>query len=348
MRKYLFKAIVSSVLLTGLLIVGSWQLLLRYIDSPMAIVAPQHYMLERGSSLASVARWLGNKGYVEYPQIIILYSRITGEGKHIQAGEYVFEPMLTPRRLIEKLTGGEINYYAVTFVEGSRLSQLLATIAAQSRMEHSDPALLKKHIKWLAEGYASGEGLFFPDTYYYYSGMSDLDLLSQASRRMNQILTDAWAQRADKLPYKTAYQALIMASLIEKETGVAYEREQIAGVFVRRLRKKMRLQTDPTVIYGLGESFDGNLRSRDLKDSTNIYNTYRHFGLPPSPIAMPGKEAIYAALHPAAGDSLYFVAKGDGSHYFSSTFEEHNRAVRKYQLQQRKKNYRSAPGPNVN
>jgi len=189
------------------------------------------------------------------------------------------------------------------------------------------------------------EGLFFPDTYQYHRGMSMLDILSQSHQRLLQVLDEEWQQRAEGLPYSSPYAALIMASLVEKETGVPSERRTIAGVFVRRLKNKMRLQTDPTVIYGLGQSFDGNLRSRHLKDEKNLYNTYRHFGLPPTPIATVGREAIYAALHPEAGKSLYFVAKGDGSHYFSETLAEHNKAVRHYQIEKRRKDYVSSPQP---
>jgi UPF0755 protein len=178
------------------------------------------------------------------------------------------------------------------------------------------------------------EGRFFPDTYYYTRGMSDVQLLQRAYQTMTQFLARAWQERDPDLPYQKPYEALIMASIIEKETGAPDERRQIAGVFVRRLQKHMRLQTDPTVIYGIGADFDGNLRRRDLTTDTP-YNTYRRRGLPPSPIAMPGAEAIIAALHPDDSDKLYFVARGDGSHYFSATIEEHNRAVRKYQLKRK-------------
>jgi UPF0755 protein len=189
----------------------------------------------------------------------------------------------------------------------------------------------------------SPEGRFFPDTYRYVRGMSDLDLLKQASARLDQVLDEEWSRRAERLPYRKPYDALIMASMVEKETGVAEERGQIAGVFVRRLRSGMRLQTDPTVIFGLGERYNGNLTRAHLLEATP-YNTYVIDGMPPTPIALAGREAIHAALNPAAGRSLYFVARGDGSHVFSETLEQHNSAVREYQLK-RRADYRSSPAP---
>lgn len=343
----MFKASLK-LLLIALTIVSafslvSWKLLNVYMDTPMSITSPVKYQLNKGGSQHSILAWLAENHYLEYPRAVAAYSRLSGDANHVQAGEYLFEESLTPRQLLQKLRRGDVVYYPLTFVEGWNMHQLLAYMSAQPGLSHSGAEKLSAFVKNLSADHPSAEGLFFPDTYYFNHGMSDLEILSQSFYRMENILEQNWGDRAAVLPYKSAYEALIMASLVEKETGVPYERGKIAGVFVRRLQKNMRLQTDPTVIYGLGESFDGNLRSRHLKDAANPYNTYRHHGLPPSPIAMPGKEAIYAALHPEPGDALYFVAKGDGSHYFSSTLEEHNRAVRKYQIDQRKKNYSSKP-----
>ena len=343
----MFKVFLKWLLLAAIVAVmvafTSWKFLNVYMDTPMSIASPLKYHLAKGGSQHSVLSWLADNNYLDYPRAVALYSRVSGETSQVQAGEYLLEEGLTPRQLLEKLRSGDVLYYPLTFVEGWNIHQMLAYLSARSGLKHSSPAKLAAFVKQLSADYSSPEGLFFPDTYYFYHGMSDLEILRQSFYRMEKILAQSWKQREDNLPYENAYEALIMASLIEKETGVPYERGEIAGVFIRRLKQRMRLQTDPTVIYGLGEIFDGNLRSRHLKDAANLYNTYRHSGLPPSPIAMPGREAIYAALHPEPGDALYFVAKGDGSHYFSSSLEEHNRAVRKYQIHQRKKNYSSTP-----
>ena len=234
--------------------------------------------------------------------------------------------------------------YSLTLVEGWSFRQVRAALVRQEKLEQrladlDDKALMDR----LGLAGVSPEGRFFPDTYRYVSGMSDQDLLKQASARLDQVLDEEWARRADGLPYRKPYDALIMASMVEKETGVAEERGQIAGVFVRRLRSGMRLQTDPTVIFGLGERYNGNLTRAHLQQPTP-YNTYVIDGMPPTPIALAGREAIHAALNPVAGKSLYFVARGDGSHVFSETLEQHNRAVREYQLK-RRADYRSSPAP---
>ncbi|MFT6165275.1 MAG: UPF0755 protein [Zhongshania aliphaticivorans] len=231
-------------------------------------------------------------------------------------------------------------------MEGWTLAQLLRYLETQDLLEKqelSQNADLWAQLNITEPMAQEPEGLFFPDTYDYYRGDKVSLILTRAYQRMQRVLADEWEARADNLPYANPYEALIMASIIEKETGVAYERAEIAGVFVRRLQTGMRLQTDPTVIYGLGDSYQGNLRGSHLRDDSNTYNTYRQNGLPPSPIALAGREAIYAALHPADGDAVFFVAKGDGTHYFSATLKEHEAAVKRYQVQKRRADYRSAP-----
>ena len=245
---------------------------------------------------------------------------------------------MTVQQFLDKISRGDVIQYPATIIEGWTYNQLRHYLDNVDGIEHHPAVLEPRNVmsrlgdsETLGDSDTLPEGLFLPDTYYFTRGMSDLDILERAHRAMTDFLQQAWEQRAPNLPYQTPYEALIMASIIEKETAVASERKQIAGVFIRRLQKHMRLQTDPTVIYGIGEKFDGNLRSRDLK-SDSPYNTYRHRGLPPTPIAMPGTDSILAALHPDEGDTLYFVARGDGTHQFSATIAEHNKAVRKYQL----------------
>lgn len=318
-----------------------------YMDSPLSVPDPGYeYALKKGGSLGSAAHGLARQGLLDNPRWLVIYSRITGQGQSVQAGDYFIKPGLTPRQLVALFESGEVMSFQVTLVEGWNIAQVLAALRSQQRMN----ATFDKQRSSLAPAdlgldipYQSMEGLLYPDTYHYHSGTSDRELLLRAYQKLQSVLTEEWLQRAPGLPYKTPYEALTMASIVEKETGDASERAQIAGVFVRRLQKRMRLQTDPTVIYGLGAEFDGNLRRRHLNDANNPYNTYRHNGLTPTPIAQSGRAAIHAALHPADGETLYFVAKGDGSHYFSKTLAEHLQAVKKYQIEQRRKDYSSAP-----
>lgn len=292
----------------------------------------QRYTLEAGQNLTVVARQLYHAGIIDHPQYLLWIARWQGSADRIKAGEYALTPQLTVQQFLDMISRGDVIQYPATIIEGWTYHQLRQYLNGIDGLDHHPTALQTQNIM-TALGYSetSPEGLFLPDTYYFTRGMSDLQILRRAYEAMTQFLEQAWEQRAADLPYNSPYEALIMASIIEKETAVASERGQIAGVFVRRLQKRMRLQTDPTVIYGIGETFDGNLRSRDLQ-SDSPYNTYRHYGLPPTPIAMPGSDSIRAALHPEEGDTLYFVARGDGTHQFSATIAEHNQAVRKYQL----------------
>jgi UPF0755 protein len=309
-----------------------------FMQTPLQVKLPddgrtyQRYTLEPGQNLTVVARQLYEAGIIDHPRYLLWMARWQGSADRIKAGEYALTPDITVQQLLDMISRGDVIQYPATIIEGWTYHQLQHYLNGIDGIEHH-PAALRTQDIMTALGYseASPEGLFLPDTYYYTRGMSDLQILRRAYEAMTQLLQQAWKQRAPNLPYESPYEALIMASIIEKETAVASERGQIAGVFVRRLQKHMRLQTDPTVIYGIGEAFDGNLRSRDLHTDTP-YNTYRHYGLPPTPIAMPGSESIRAALHPEEGDTLYFVARGDGTHQFSATIAEHNKAVRKYQL----------------
>ena len=250
----------------------------------------------------------------------------------LHAGEYALDPGITPRGLFEKMAAGDVIQHKFTIVEGWTFAQLRDALAQDGMIEHSLAGRADSDImKDLGSGGAPAEGWFLPQTYQFVKGMSDLDILRRAHKAMKQTLDRLWNSRAQDLPLKTPYEALILASIVEKETGQAAERPVIAGVFEHRLKIGMRLQTDPTVIYGLGSRYDGKIHTRDLETDTP-YNTYTRAGLTPTPIALPGAASIEAVLHPAPTDALYFVARGDGTHEFSATLEAHNRAVAKYQL----------------
>ena len=334
---------VAALLLLGWAILHEVQ---RRWEQPLAI-PPEGFALTvaAGDSLRAVANRLHAQGHMPYPDLLILYGRWSGLDQQIKRGEYLLPQDTTSLSLLNLLHSGKVVQYQVTLPEGITLAQALSILRQEDALEKVITDVRDTKIEQLVQPRISAEGLFFPDSYRYERGDSDWELLQRAHSALQSVLTQEWAQRAAELPYETPYEALIMASIIEKETGAPEEREQIAGVFVRRLQQGMRLQTDPTVIYGLGESFDGNLLRTHLKDAGNPYNSYRHRGLPPSPIALPGRAAIHAALHPAPGDAMYFVATGDGRHVFSATLAEHQRAVRKYQLR-RKKDYRSSPENN--
>jgi UPF0755 protein len=327
--------------LVGVLVVQQLQ---QRWEAPLAIPAGGlELVVESGDSLRAIAAELHAAGVVDNPLLLRAYGRWTGLDQQIKRGEYRLPGPLTAEQLLHALVDGNVISYQVTLPEGITLQQALAMLSKAEALESEVRGIADERLRALAGERPSAEGLFLPETYHYERGDSDWDILQRAHAALNRVLAEAWQQRMDNLPYESPYEALIMASIIERETGVPEERREIAGVFVRRLQRRMRLQTDPTIIYGLGESFDGNLRRVHLNDPNNIYNTYRHHGLPPTPIALPGRAAIEAALNPADGDSLFFVARGDGSHTFSSNLADHERAVRQYQLQ-RRADYRSSPG----
>jgi UPF0755 protein len=322
-----------AVLVGSLLLAWAWMQYQGFRETPLAI-GPEGlvYEVPRGASLAAVAKDLEARGVVANSDYLAWYGRYTGQANRIRAGEYRLEPGLDPDGLLALLVSGRTVSYYLTLIEGWNIRQVRAAVAAHPVLEQTigdldDAALMER----LGRPGEHPEGRFFPDTYQFSRGTTDLDFLRRAMHAMDRELEAAWAARVADIPLDNPYQALILASIIEKETGLAEERRDIAGVFSRRLRLGMKLQTDPTVIYGMGERFDGNIRRADLREDTP-YNTYVHGGLPPTPIAMPGREALRAAVDPAPGKALYFVSRGDGSHVFSATLEEHNAAVRKYQL----------------
>jgi UPF0755 protein len=337
-------AVVASVLVAvaGAALWG-WQGM-KTLEMEADLQEPMLYMVSRGTSYNAVDRDLEEQGLVEEAIWLKLLARVEPEVTSIRAGEYEFQPGMTPRDMIALMVRGQTKARMVQFIEGKRFRDARAALAQADHLEQLTadwPAA--KIMAELGDEGAHPEGRFFPDTYAYSRGDSDLEILRRAYERMNNVLAAEWAGRADDLPYENPYEALIMASIIERETGVPEERPDIAGVFIRRLQRGMRLQTDPTVIYGMGDAYEGRITRRDLRTHTP-YNTYRISGLPPTPIALPGRASIHAAVHPADGDTLYFVARGDGSHKFSRTLEDHRRAVRQYQLN-RGDDYRSSPAP---
>jgi len=300
------------------------------------------FEIKKGTSFRKLARQLKQQNLIPNQRIFVLYGLLQGKADKIQAGQYELSSGRTPLQLLDQFIKGDVIQYKFSIIEGWDFRQLLTALSENEAIENTlkdlEAVAIMEHLGY--EG-IHPEGRFFADTYTFPNGTSDMDFLQRAYQKMEQVLAEEWSQREENLPYANAYEALIMASIIEKETGLASERDKISGVFVRRLKKKMRLQTDPTVIYGIGSAYKGNLTRKHLVEKTP-YNTYRISGLPPTPIAMPGREAIHAALHPASGSSLYFVAKGDGSHFFSESLAEHSSAVKKYQWKP-VKNYRSAP-----
>ena len=293
---------------------------------------PFDFTVKSGASLKTVARTLADEGLLPEPQTFWLLGRALGKAGSLQAGIYRISAPVTPLELLDKLAKGDVLPIEIAFVEGTTFRQWLAQMKRHPHIRSTLDGLGEAEIRSaLGISEPSLEGLFFPDTYRFVAGATDVEILKRANAQMVRRLARAWEARDPAVPLAGPYEALILASIVEKETGQSGERPSIASVFVNRMRKGMRLQTDPTVIYGLGASFDGNLRKRDLQADTP-WNTYTRDGLPPTPIAMPGAASIEAAVNPAATEYLYFVGRGDGSHQFSRTLEEHNRAVAKYQL----------------
>lgn len=304
---------------------------------PLPLTQPQTFEVTPGSSLPRVlarARAAGLFDSARQARYLEWLARVDGQAQAIKAGEYRIEPGLNARQLLALWVSGKTVQHELRLIEGWRFRDALQRILKADTLTRTLPDDADEAVVMTALGRPgeSAEGRLFPDTYRYPRGTTDVAFLRKALDAQARVLAEEWASRAANLPYDSPEQALVMASIVEKETGAAAERAQIAGVFVRRLRIGMRLQTDPTVIYGLGSAYDGDIRKRDLVTDTP-YNTYTRSGLPPTPICLPGRDAIHAALHPADGDALYFVARGDGSHQFSATLAEHNEAVRRYQLQ---------------
>ncbi|OOZ00134.1 endolytic transglycosylase MltG [Solemya velum gill symbiont] len=331
------------IALLVLLVVGAaagywlWHDYQRFQQAPLVLSdRGVNYRIEPGTTLTAIANDLADKGILRQPLYLRLLARERADANRIKAGEYHIPGGTTAVALLDQLVRGKVIEYSVTLIEGWNFQQVLSAVRTHPMIVQTLSESLSTEQLMEAIGLQGQhpEGQFYPDTYLFPRGTTDKEFLQRAYQSMQNILAEEWEQKDKDLPLETPYEALILASIIEKETVLPEERTEIAGVFTRRLEKGMLLQTDPTVIYGI-DNFDGNIRRRDLKKDTP-YNTYTRAGLPPTPIAMPGRDAIYAALHPADGKSLYFVATGNGGHYFSATLKEHNRAVNKYQIQRRK------------
>lgn len=297
--------------------------------------APIEFTVPAGSGVKQASRQVAQAGAPVSPLLLEMLTRVTGNTTKLKAGVYELHPGTSPWELVGKMVRGEFLMDSLTIIEGWTFKQMREAIRRHPGLRHEASAWSEQELlAKVAPDYKKAEGLFYPETYVFARGSSDIQIYRQAHSLMIRRLNEAWEKRDPSLPYKTPYEALTMASIVEKETGQRAERTQIAGVFVNRLRRGMLLQTDPTVIYGIGERFDGNIRKRDLITDTP-YNTYTRAGLPPSPIALPGGESIHAALNPADTKALYFVARGDGTSYFSATLREHEAAVNKYQRRRR-------------
>ena len=342
-RKFLV-LLEMGLVLAGLMVGASAWKLNSALEQPLDLTQEQLLDVPAGATPTGTFNRLQADNTLQDAFWLRLYWRFNLEGQPLHSGEYRMTPGMTARDLIGLWQRGDVVQYSLTLVEGWNFRQVRSALAKHEKIEQTLDGLSDSEVmEKLGHPGVFPEGRFFPDTYRFVRGMTDAELLEKAYDRLDKVLAQEWAQRAPDLPYTEPYQALIMASLVEKETGVPQERGQIAGVFVRRMKIGMPLQTDPTVIYGLGERYNGKLTRAHLREPTP-YNTYTIPGLPPTPIAMVGREAIYAALHPVSGTSLYFVAKGDGSHTFSDDLDAHNNAVREFQIK-RRADYRSSPAP---
>jgi len=294
-------------------------------------VIPYEFSIEQGSSLKNISQQLANAEILPNNWSFILLARLMGHESALKAGDYILNQQFSQVALLEYLIEGDVKQNEIRFIEGWTFSQLRNALNEHPAIRHDTVNLSGPEIlRLISASETAPEGLFFPDTYYFVKNSSDIEILRRAYFRMQEQLTAVWSQHNESTPLNTMYDALVLASIVEKETGMESDRAEIAGVFINRLRLGMRLQTDPTVIYGIGETFDGNLRKKDLQ-TDHAYNTYTRAGLPPTPIALPGLTSIQAAVNPAKTNALYFVAKGNGESKFSTNLADHNRAVAKYQ-----------------
>lgn len=331
MRRFLSTLLILSVLLAAGAAAWGWWWVHKPLPLPAATV---DLSIEPGTLPRGVAQAVHDAGADVDPQLLYAWFRLSGQGRQIKAGSYELERGITPETLLSKLARGEESLRAVTLVEGWNIRQVRAALAKEEALKPDTKAMNDEQLMAaLGRPGVHPEGRFFPDTYTYAKGSSDVKVLQRAMRAMDKRLAQAWELRTPRAVAKTPDEALIIASIVEKETGKPSDRGMVSAVFNNRLRAGMPLQTDPTVIYGMGAAFDGNLRKKDLQADTP-WNTYTRAGLPPTPISMPGKASLLSAVQPAENDALYFVARGDGTSHFSASLDEHNRAVNKYQRRQ--------------
>ena len=308
---------------------ATWNTLQNY---PVKIESPYElFIVNRGDSVSAISSKLTEQGMLHHSGIMKIYTKLLGVEKLIQEGEYLLTPRITLSEVVDKMLTGDRHQYKITFLEGWSLEQVMGELSSLTTIEHQiENYESGKIASLLGLNVDSAEGLLFPDTYFFTRNTSDIEILKRANAKLNEVLESLWRVKGDGLPFSDPYEALILASIIEKESGLNTERSEISGVFLRRLALGMRLQSDPTVIYGMGSKYKGNITKQDLAEVTT-YNTYRIDGLPPTPISLAGTSSISASLNPASSNFLYFVSRGDGSHYFSETLSEHNAAVNKYQ-----------------
>lgn len=325
------KILLALAILAGAALFGGYRYWESRLAAPIAVSEPTLYEVPRGAGYNRAVADLARQGLIEDDWAFRLLTRLEPDSvPSLRAGEYMLEPGMSGRELIELLGSDRVVTYPLTIPEGWTFRQMRELLDNAPRLDNRTAGLSDEEVMALLDREGlHPEGWFFPDTYRYHKGVSDLDILRQALTRMERIVEEVWEGRAEDLTIESPYEALIMASLIERETGAPEERREIAGVFKRRMERGMRLQTDPTVIYGMGERYDGRITRADLREATP-YNTYVIDGLPPTPIAMPGRASLEAAVDPLPGETLYFVSRGDGTHHFSRTLREHNNAVNRY------------------
>lgn len=337
----LFRKIVLIISAIVVLILGMWFAIVwhRFIHTPLRsekeIKQATTIQVSPGTGVHYLANHLHQRGLLQHPQFFIWLARLTGGASLLKAGEYQIMRSMTPRDLLDNIVAGKVKQRSITFIEGWTFRQVKAALNENSYIKHTITTLTDQQVMTQL-GYPDQrpEGLFFPDTYFFTWGDSDIKILREAYQHMQTALNVAWQRRAKNLAYKNPCQALIVASLVEKETALPKERPEIAGVILRRLKKRIPLQVDPTVLYGLSRPYDSRITKEDLMTNT-AYNTYKHYGLPPTPIDMPSRASILAALNPTGGDALYYVARrGCGSHVFSATYKEHRQAVKKYRQEE--------------